>query len=163
AARELLNAVETEVLLLGVTAEREDVFLADLVSGLDFLNAAAGTQLWNVDYDAKAAEMEVTVEEAMQAAGLFNAYCARCHTGGYSAGSAFEQGAGSGAWGPSLLDNRAVIQFPDIQDHIDFIIDGSEDSKKYGINGLGSGRMPAFGEILSLTQIELIAMYERTL
>ncbi len=163
AASELLNAVETEVLLLGVTSDREDAFLADLVTGLDFLNAAAGTQLWDVDYDAKAAEMEVTTEEAMQAAGLFNAYCARCHTGGYSAGSAFEQGTGSGAWGPSLLDNRAVIQFPGIEDHIKFIIDGSEDSKKYGINGLGSGRMPAFGEILSVTQIELIAKYERTL
>lgn len=163
AASEFLNAVETDVLLLGVTFEREDVFLADLVSGLDFLTAAAETQLWDVDYDAKAAEMDVTTEEAMQAAGLFNAYCARCHTGGYSAGSAFEQGTGSGAWGPALLGNRAVIQFPDFQDHIDFIIAGSEDSKKYGINGIGTGRMPAFGEILSVTQIELIAMYERTL
>ena len=163
AASEFLSALETEVLLLGVTSEGEDVFLADLVAGLDFLNAAAEAQLWDVDYDAKAAEMDVTTEEAMQAAGLFNAYCARCHTGGYSAGSAFEQGAGSGAWGPSLLDGRAVIQFPGIQDHINFIIDGSEDSKKFGINGLGSGRMPAFGEILSVTQIELIAKYERTL
>jgi len=107
--------------------------------------------------------MGVSVDEAMQAAGLFNAYCARCHTGGYSAGQSFEQGAGSGAWAPSLMSGRAVIQFPEIQDHINFVIDGSEDSQRYGVNGLGSGRMPAFGQILSEEQIRLIAMFERTL
>jgi len=163
AAKEFLNAVETEVLLLNVTADREESFLADLQRGLDFLNAAAQSQLWNVDFDAKAVEMDVTVDEAKQAAGLFNAYCARCHTGGYSAGSSFEQGAGSGAWGPSLIGGKAVLQFPDLNDHIEFIINGSQDASMYGINGLGSGRMPAFGEILSRAQIELIAKYERTL
>jgi len=163
AAEELLEKLETEVLLLNVTADREDVFLSDLEAGLAFLQAAASAELWAVDYEAKAAEMGVSIEEAMQAAGLFNAYCSRCHTGGYSSGQPFEQGQGSGAWGPSLLNNRAVIQFPSLQDHVAFVISGSEDSKRFGVNGLGSGRMPAFGLILSETQIELIALYERTL
>ncbi|MEZ5174769.1 MAG: c-type cytochrome [Acidimicrobiia bacterium] len=163
AAEELLSAIETEVLLLDVTVERQEAFLADLDRGLAFLNNAAAMKLWEVDYEAKAAEMGVTVDEAMTAAGLFNAYCARCHTGGYSAGSPFEQGAGSGAWGPSLLAGRAVIQFPDMADHVKFVIDGSTDSQQYGVNGLGSGRMPAFGLVLSESQIELIVMYERTL
>ena len=162
AAALLLADLETEVLLLNVTAEREDAFLADLESGLEFLLGAAEAKLWEVDFDAVSEAMGVTVDEAKQAAGLFNAYCARCHTGGYSAGSAFEQGAGSGAWGPSLLDGRAIIQFPNIDDHIAFVISGSEDSLKYGINGLGSGRMPAFGQILSEEQIALIAKYERS-
>lgn len=163
AAEALLATLDTEVLLLNVVADREDVFLADLEAGLAFLHAAASAELWAVDYESKAAEMGVTVEEAMQAAGLFNAYCSRCHTGGYSSGQPFEQGQGSGAWGPSLRDNRAVVQFPSLEDHVKFVISGSEDSKRFGVNGLGSGRMPAFGLILSETQIELIALYERTL
>ena len=163
AAELLLETLETEVLLLSVTADREDAFLADLDAGLDFLTEAADTQLWLIDYAATAEAMGVTVEEAMEAAGLFNAYCARCHTGGYSAGAAFEQGAGSGAWGPSLLAGRAVLQFPSFEDHVGFIISGSEDSKRYGVNGLGTGRMPAFGLVLSEQQIELIALFERTL
>lgn len=163
AAEDLLSALETEVLLLTVTADREDDFLTGLNDGLAFLEAAAEAKLWEVDYDAKASEMGVTVEQAMEAAGLFNGYCARCHTGGYSAGSAFEQGAGTGAWGPSLLAGRAVSQFPDLTDHYEFVISGSTSAKRYGINGLGTGRMPAFGQILSESQIELIVMYERTL
>ena len=163
AAELLLETLETEVLLLNVTADREDAFLVDLEAGLDFLEAAADAKLWEIDFAARADEMGVSVDEAMEAAGLFNAYCARCHTGGYSAGQSFEQGAGSGAWGPSLVGGRAVVQFPNLQDHVDFVIKGSEDSQRFGVNGLGSGRMPAFGQILSEEQIRLIAMFERTL
>jgi mono/diheme cytochrome c family protein len=163
AAEELLTTLETEVLLLSVTANNEEEFLKDLEAGLAFLEEAAVTELWNVDYDAKASEMGVSVEEAMEAAGLFNGYCARCHTGGYSAGAAFEQGAGTGAWGPSLLAGRAVSQFPDFGDHFGFVLSGSTDSKRYGVNGLGTGRMPAFGLVLSESQVNLIVMYERTL
>jgi mono/diheme cytochrome c family protein len=163
AADQLLTTLETEVLLLTVTADSEADFLVGLYDGLEFLQAAAATQLWDVDFDAKAAEMGVSVEQAMEAAGLFNGYCARCHTGGYSAGAAFEQGAGTGAWGPSLLAGRTVSQFPDFDEHVGFVISGSVDGKRFGINGLGTGRMPSFGQILSESQIELIVMYERTL
>ena len=163
AAEELLTTLETEVLLLTVTSDRSDDFLEGLNDGLAFLMAAAETELWAVDYDAKAAEMGVSVEQAMEAAGLFNGFCARCHTGGYSAGPAFEQGTGTGAWGPSLVAGRTVSQFPDFDEHVGFVIGGSTDGKRFGINGLGTGRMPAFGLILSETQIELIVKYERTL
>lgn len=163
AAELLLSALETEVLLLTVSVDRADAFLADLEFGLEFLLNAAETQLWEVDFDAVADAMEVTTDEAMQAAGLFNAFCARCHTGGYSAGSAFEQGTGSGAWGPALFDGRTVIQFPTVEGHTNFVINGSEAYAKYGINGLGTGRMPAFGQILSEAQIDLIVKYERSL
>ncbi len=163
AAEELLTALETEVLLLTVTADRETDFLIGLEDGLDFLKDAAAAELWDVDYEAKASEMGVSVEDAMQAAGLFNGYCARCHTGGHAAGAAFEQGAGTGAWGPSLLAGRSVSQFPDFDDHFGFVLSGSTDAKRYGINGLGTGRMPSFGQILSESQIDLIVKYERTL
>lgn len=162
-AEKLLGSLEADLLLVGVTAEREDQFLEGLTSGLDFLEKALVDRLWEVDFDAAAEAMGVSVAEAERGAGLFNAYCARCHTGGYSAGQPFEQGAGSGAWGPSLIDGRAELQFPDIQDQIAFVMAGTDNGVKYGINGLGSGRMPGFGQILSATDIELIVKYERSL
>ncbi len=162
-AKQLLTNLETDLLLVGVTAEREADFLEGLVSGLEFLEASLADRLWEVDFDAAADAMGVTVEEAERGVGLYNAYCARCHTGGYSAGAPFEQGAGSGAWGPSLVDGRAIQQFPDIADQIEFVITGTDNGVKYGINGLGSGRMPGFGQILSRSDIELIVKYERSL
>ena len=50
-----------------------------------------------------------------------------------------------------------------MQDQVQFVITGSQEGKGFGVNGLGSGRMPSFGGILSERQIELIVMYERTL
>ena len=133
------------------------------MEGLEFLEQSLDERAWDVDFDAAASAMGVSVDEAERGAGLFNAYCARCHTGGYSAGPSFEQGAGSGAWGPSLRDGRADIQFPDIQDQIAFVMAGSDNAVKYGVNGIGTGRMPGFGAVLSATDIELIVKYERSL
>lgn len=162
-AEELLSHLESDVLLLSVTADRKDVFLEGLETGLVFLLNSLERRLWETDFAALAAEMGVSKDEAKLAVGLFNGYCARCHTAGYSAGAPFDQGAGTGAWGPSLTDGRSEVLFADMSDQVAFVIDGSENAKQYGINGLGSGRMPAFGKILSERQIELIVMYERTL
>lgn len=162
-AEEMLSKLGTDVLLVEVAAERAGVFLVDLESGLAFLEDALDQRFWDIDFDKVASDMGVSVDDAKLAVGLFNGSCARCHTAGFSAGASFEQGAGTGAWGPSLVSGRAVIQFPDIEDHIAFVTEGSENAVKFGINGLGSGRMPSFGRILSESQIELIVKYERTL
>lgn len=159
----LLSHLEEDVLLLNVTAERQDAFLADLTPGLEFLEESLETKPWEVDFDAVAADMGVSTDDAQLAVGLFNAYCARCHTGGYSAGPSFEQGAGSGAWGPALWEGRSLIQFPDIEDQVSFIISGSDNAVPYGLNGVGSGRMPGFGSVLSTDQINLIVSYARSL
>ncbi len=163
AADAMLGDLETDILLLGVTAEREDQFLEGLTFGLDFLEQALEDRPWNVDFAAAAQDMGVSVDDAKRGASLFNAYCARCHTGGYSAGPSFEQGAASGAWGPSLQDGRADIQFPNIEDQIAFVMSGSDNAIKYGVNGIGTGRMPGFGQVLSAADLELIAKYERSL
>ena len=89
-----------------------------------------------------------------RAAGLFNAYCARCHTAGYSAGVAFTKEAGSGGFGPSLRGGRSLVQFPDFEDQVDFIIKGSENGKQYGVNGVGRGWMPGFGTMLSEADLD---------
>jgi mono/diheme cytochrome c family protein len=159
----LLSNLETDVLLLSVVVERQGQFLESLESGLAFLENSLEEGLWEIDFASVAAEMGVSVEEAEVAVGLFNGYCARCHTAGYSAGASFDQGSGTGAWGPSLVDGRSEVQFPEMPDQVKFVIEGSQNGKGYGINGLGSGRMPSFGGILSQHQIELIVMYERTL
>lgn len=174
-AEALLQELENDILLLTVVDERQDAFLVDVDGGLEFLETSAELQIWDVDFATTQEEMNalgaesdagpvtVTLEEAEQAVGLYNAYCARCHTGGWSAGSPFEVGAGSGAWGPALWDSRSLVQFPDWHDQVDFIIRGSQEAVQYGVNGIGSGQMPGFGQVLSERQIELIVLYERTL
>lgn len=184
-AQTLITTLGADHLTLGVQTNRQDVFLASAHSRLDYLQNAAEERLWAVDFATVAdamndrAKSDAATEalstgesvdartfspsEAERAVGLFNAYCSRCHTAGYSAGVAFEQGHGSGAWGPSLREGRSLVQFPMYADQVAFVIRGSNLGENYGLNGLGSGRMPSFGQILTQDDIELIVAYERTL
>lgn len=102
---------------------------------------------------------------------LFNAYCARCHTLGWSYRDSYQEPnapSGGGAYGPNLRDGDTLRQFPDPEKHIEFITDGSEGppvhpAKNYGRRGVGTGRMPGFGRMLTKEQIEAIVAYERSL
>jgi mono/diheme cytochrome c family protein len=112
---------------------------------------------------------EQVKEEAMKQYGLdgaklFDAYCARCHTKGFSYGEPGERGAG--AFGPSLTDGATLNQFPDIESHIEFVKTGSQYAKPYGTRGVGgneAGGMPGFGRMLTDEQIDAIVRYERSL
>lgn len=169
AAEEMLGELQADAVVTKVTADQQDQFLGDLEAGLAFLEESADLQLWDVDLDAltgamsEAAGRAITPDEAERAVGLFNANCARCHTGGYSSGSPFEIGAGHGAWGPAIYDGRTLIQFPAIESHVDFVVKGSQVGTEYGVNGVGNGEMPGFGASLTAEDIELIVLYERTL
>ena len=92
---------------------------------------------------------------------LFDQYCSRCHTKGWSYGE--PESPGSGAFGPSLVDGVTLRQFPDILKHIEFVTLGSDFQKAYGTRGVGTGRMPGFGQMLSEAQIRAIVEYERSL
>jgi mono/diheme cytochrome c family protein len=81
--------------------------------------------------------------------GIYEAYCARCHTSGWSAGVGLSQPPGSGGFGPALYEGRPAIQFLSDEDLKDFLIVGAVPNQPYGINGMGSGRMPGFGLVLS--------------
>lgn len=104
-------------------------------------------------------------------ADLFDQFCSRCHTKGWSYGWKDVVGNdigerppdGSGAFGPNLRGGSTLLQFPDIQDHIDFVTNGSDFEKAYGQRGSGSGRMPGFGQMLTEAQIRAIVEYERSL
>lgn len=87
--------------------------------------------------------------------------CARCHTKGWSYGD--PQATGGGAFGPNLTGGSSIRQFPNQSDMINFIKNGSELGKRYGEQGQGSGRMPAFGQLYTDEQIKLIVQYVRGL
>jgi mono/diheme cytochrome c family protein len=87
--------------------------------------------------------------------------CARCHTKGWSYGD--PQTTGGGAMGPNLTGGSEARQFPKQTDNENFICLGSELGKKYGQQGQGSGRMPAFCGLLSQDQITAVVEYIRSL
>jgi mono/diheme cytochrome c family protein len=105
--------------------------------------------------------MEQAAPTGTDGKALFDGYCARCHTEGFSHG---EPGVpGGGAFGPSLVGGVTLRQFPDENDQIDWVTNTAELGKPYGQRGVSHGIMPHFGEMLSPEQIKAIVDYERTL
>ncbi len=167
-ASSMVGAQESVATTTTLTAENQDTLLTQEENGLEFLLSAQDERQWEIDISGVAASMGVSEEEAARAVTLFNASCARCHTAGFSAGVPYTLEAGSGGFGPALWDGRPLVQFgeapedpnePDLL--IEFLIKGSEPEKPYGLNGFGSGRMPAFGATLSAADLDLLATYVR--
>jgi mono/diheme cytochrome c family protein len=153
---------------LSVTTENQDTLLESEEGGLEYLEQSQDATDWEIDFEGVATAMDGSVEEAMRAVGIFNARCARCHTAGFSAGIPFTLEAGSGGFGPALWDGRPIVQFGDATEEpaddllLQFLVRGSEPATPYGINGVGTGRMPAFGALLSAEDLELLARYLRS-
>ena len=161
-AKAYLSALQSDEINLGILVEGKEKFLKEASDGLVFLEAALENSLWNVDYQEIADRtFEGDLEKAKRSVGLFNAYCARCHTAGYSAGAAYTKKIASGGLGPALRSGRANIQFKAREDMVDFIINGSVNGKGYGVNGVGGGKMPGFGAVLPESDIGLIVDYLR--
>ncbi len=167
-ANSMVGGLESVAIMTTVAADNHDKLLNQESVGLEFLLNAQQTMAWEIDIAGVAEAMGAGEEEAARAVALFNANCARCHTSGFSAGIPYTQEAGSGGFGPALWDGRETVQFgdppadPEETDLlIDFLIKGSEAQKPYGLNGFGSGRMPAFGMILSAEDLHLLARYLR--
>jgi len=120
------------------------------------------------DVEAAARKAVEDGEAASYGEALFNlelgsgAYsCARCHTQGWSYD---DPGVtGQGAYGWNLTGGSTNSHFNDEADMIAFIKAGSEFGKVYGNQGQGSGRMPAFGALLTDQQIEAVVEYVRSL
>jgi hypothetical protein len=134
--------------------------------------------------------------------------CARCHTAGWSYAqveseadedgriivdresfeAATENSGCGGGFAPNLCDGVTLRQFPNVEDHVAFITEGSEQGIRYGTTGQGDGLMPGFGHrpaedavywinggeprdpgpeptsgMLTQDQIEAIVAYEREL
>ena len=113
---------------------------------------------------------------------LFETYCARCHTEGWSvfdptappsavdgvsilglSGGGGGQGGGTGF---NLRDGGELRRFGSDesggwQSQVDFVSAGSNPNQPYGLLGLGSGKMPGFGQMMTQDQIGAIVSYER--
>jgi Cytochrome C oxidase, cbb3-type, subunit III len=112
--------------------------------------------------------------------------CARCHTRGWSiipdsveppnadlsAYAGFPDG--SGALGPNLTGGLVPRQFASVEELVLFVSTGSVEGEAYGNNGVGSGKMPGFGDnpntenvendgMMTQEMIEAIARYEDSL
>jgi mono/diheme cytochrome c family protein len=155
------EAIDRDTRLLADNRER---LLDSATAGLDALEEAAAAARWEIDI-GRVADAVFSGDRAAagRAAGLYDAFCARCHTSGYSAGVVFTREAGSGAFGPSLLGGRSSVQFPEPQDQYEFLVSGSENGKAYGVNGVGRGWMPGFGPVLTEADIRLIVEFVRAL
>ena len=166
-ATAFVGSLESLHTQLQVATDNQDNLLTQEQGGADYLLEAEESKTWEIDFEGVAESMGTSVEEAQRAVGLFNSNCARCHTAGFSAGVPYTQEAGSGGFGPALWDGRPVVQFGDATPEpiddllVQFLIRGSEAQTPYGLNGFGSGRMPAFGAILSQDDIELLSAYLR--
>lgn len=141
-----------------------DQAVADLVNYLESI------QLSPEDAKKRSADRIKEVMDANPGISLgqaaFMANCARCHTKGASYGDPGISGGG-GAFGPNLTGGVVQRQFPALTDgianHVEFVTVGSDFQKQYGTQGIGSGRMPGFGSILTEEQINQIVVYERSL
>lgn len=167
-ATTMVGGLETVNINLGVTVENLERIHEQQVAGLEYLLDAQQEAAWEIDIAGVAEAMGASQDEAQRAVALFNGNCARCHTAGFSAGVPYTLEAGSGGFGPALWDGRPIVQFGDMPEGedqpdllVDFITNGSEAETPYGLNGFGSGRMPAFGEILDAADIQLLARYLR--
>ena len=161
-AKGYLSQLESELINIRIVSEGYDKFINEAETGLAFLEKALDEKLWEVSFDEIAnSTFDGDLEKAKRAVGLFNAYCARCHTAGYSAGVAYTKEIASGGLGPALRAGRANIQFKQREDLLDFIVKGSVNGKAYGVNGVGGGKMPGFGAVLPESDIALIIDYLR--
>ncbi len=102
---------------------------------------------------------------------LFNLFCARCHTKGWSYQTpntdyAKPAVAGGGWYGPNLTGQSEVRQFPTEKDHIDYVTNGVDQGKGYGAGGVqkyDGGGMPYWSNMLTPDQVKAIVEYERSL
>jgi mono/diheme cytochrome c family protein len=122
---------------------------------------------------------QTRIANASQGELLFDVNCARCHTKGWSYNEPSKPNvpepgpAGGGAFGPSLRAGAVLEQFPGLPaddpktpgflKQYDWVADGVEAKKGYGVRGISSGGMAHFGQILTKAQIDAIITYERKL
>jgi mono/diheme cytochrome c family protein len=147
---------EAEVALatdLGLVAEdASDDEIEDALADIDYEDPATGEALFNLEV----------------AGGAYA--CARCHTRGWSIIQEGEDAItppdapldgtftgfadGSGAFGPNLTGGLIPRQFASYDELVAFVTTGSVDGDPYGNNGIGSGRMPGFGDDPNTLEIE---------
>jgi len=150
AQRQVEEGLVEKLGLVGEGADEDEIDQA--IEDIDYDDPAVGEALFNLD----------------TAGGAYA--CARCHTRGWSIIQTGEdaiippdapiQGTyvgfpdGSGAFGPNLTGTLIPRQFANYDELIAFITTGSVNGEAYGNNGIGSGRMPGFGDNPNTEEVE---------
>ena len=127
-----------------VEADADEEAMDEAIEGVDYNDPAVGEALFNLE----------------TAGGAYA--CARCHTRGWSIIQEGEDAItppdapiegvyvgfpdGSGAFGPNITGGLIPRKFANYDELVAFINLGSTDGEAYGTNGIGSGRMPGFGD-----------------
>jgi cytochrome c553 len=150
--------------------ESDDAAIDEALAQIDYQDPETGRALFNLEV----------------AGGAYA--CARCHTRGWSIipDSIETQDPnedlsdyrgfpdGSGALGPNLTGGLVPKQFASVEELVLFVSTGSIEGEQYGNNGIGSGKMPGFGDnpntenvegdgMMTQEMIEAIARYEDSL
>jgi len=115
----------------------------------------------SIQLDPNKVKAEALATYGVDGAKLFDAYCARCHTQGYSYGTPGV--TGGGAFGPAINNGATLRQFPTVDLQIEWVAKTAEVGKQYGVRGISKGVMPHFENMLSPEQIQAIVDYERGL
>ena len=141
ARRQAEEALAVELGLAEEGASEEE--LDQAIQQIDYDDPATGEALFNLEV----------------AGGAYA--CARCHTRGWSIITEGDDAVtpadadlsdyvgfpdGSGALGPNLTGGLVPRQFATYEELLAFISTGSIDGEPYGNNGIGSGKMPGFGD-----------------
>ncbi len=123
------------------------------------MGVLAVVPLWGVLYIGAFGERPTHDEHAIDGATTYGNNCASCHGA-----------SGGGGVGPKLSGSEAALTFPNIEDHVEWVKNGSTGvrGKTYGDpNRAGgqrvatSGGMPGFGSRLSEEEIAAVVEYER--
>jgi mono/diheme cytochrome c family protein len=163
-AGEALNEISIVFTNIRLNSDNGESLVPAAEASLDRLLAAQRNRAWDFDIETIAdTSFEGDVARAERVVGVFQAYCARCHTSGFSAGLPFTQTAGSGAFGPAIFEGRPALNFLTDEDLRDFLIVGTVANQPYGINGMGkpNAPMPGFGRVLSEQDLTDLAIWLR--
>jgi mono/diheme cytochrome c family protein len=87
--------------------------------------------------------------------------CARCHTKGWSYGDPGVPGQGAFGW--NLTGGNVTAKFPSQDVMEEFVSQGSTNGVGYAPQSQGSGKMPAFGQLLTDEQLTAVVEYVRSL
>jgi mono/diheme cytochrome c family protein len=117
--------------------------------------------LEHIQLDPEEVKKKALEEYGLDGQKLFDGFCARCHTQGYSYGEPGPRGGG--AFGPAINNGSTLRQFPTNELHVEWVAKTAEFGEQYGVRGISKGVMPHFEEMLTPEQIQAIVDYERSL
>jgi mono/diheme cytochrome c family protein len=170
----LVKKADAAATPLAGAALTKAVACGDYLSATATVKTDAASVAWSADWKKRRAN----VSDGQL---LFELNCARCHTEGWSVfdptvppgtgaansvdilGLSGGGGGTGGGIGFNLRDGDVIRRFGSDADggfatQVDFVSNGSAPFKPYGNLGLGSGKMPGFGQIKTTAAPELAAM-----